>query len=323
MSRVLVTGATGFVGRALCTELLRHGHPVCATLRRGQDSTRLDLDGVEPIVIGTVTAATDWRNALAGCEAVIHLAARVHVMRDKAIDPLTEFCVVNVEGTLTLARQAAEAGVRRFVYLSSVKVNGEQTLPGRPFTEEDMPAPRDPYAISKYKAEEGLHKLAQQTGMEMVIIRPPLVYGPGVKANFRDMMCWLHKGVPLPFGAIHNRRSLLALDNLTNFIVTCLNHPVAANQTFLVSDGEDFSTTILLRRVMVALDMPPRLWPVPQKLLEMGFKLVGKGDMAQRLCRSLQVDITKSRTMLGWVPPLSVDEALAKTARHFLDSQSQ
>ncbi|MHB1183329.1 MAG: UDP-glucose 4-epimerase family protein [Desulfobulbia bacterium] len=321
--RVLVTGATGFVGRALCAELLRHGHAVCATLRHVEDSTRLDLEGGETIAVGPVNAATDWRNALAGCEVVVHLAARVHVMRDKATDPLTEFCVVNVEGTLTLARQASEAGVRRFVYLSSVKVNGEQTLPGRPFTEDDMPAPLDPYGISKYKAEEGLHKLAQQTGMEVVIIRPPLVYGPGVKANFLDMMCWLYKGVPLPFGAIHNRRSLVALDNLIDFIVTCINHPVAANQTFLVSDGEDFSTTILLRRVVAALDIPSRLWPVPQQLLEMGFKLVGKGDVAERLCSSLQVDIAKARILLGWVPPVRVDESLEKTARHFLDSQLQ
>lgn len=318
MRRVLVTGASGFVGRALCAELLRHGHAVRAALRRVEDSTRLALEGVESIAVGAIDATTDWHSALAGCETVVHLAARVHVMRDKIADPLTVFREVNVEGTLNLAHQAAKAGVRRFVYLSSIKVNGEQTLPGRPFTEQDVPAPLDPYGISKCEAEEGLRKLAQQTGMEVVIIRPPLVYGPGVKANFFNMMRWLHKGVPLPFGAINNRRSLVALDNLIDFIVTCLGRPAAANQIFLVSDGEDLSTTELLRRMAAAINVPARLLPLPQKLLEMGFSMLGKGDLARRLCGSLQVDITKACTMLDWKPLISVDEGLRRTAECFL-----
>jgi UDP-glucose 4-epimerase len=239
-------------------------------------------------------------------------------MHDKAADPLTEFRKVNVEGTLNLARQAAEAGVRRFIYISSIKVNGEQTFLGQLFTEDDLPAPLDPYSISKYEAEEGLRKLAQQTGMEIVIIRPPLVYGPGVKANFLAMMRWLRKGVPLPLGAIHNQRSFVALDNLVDLIVTCIDHPAAANQTFLVSDGEDLSITGLLRRMGLALGRPARLIPVPVFLLTAGAALVGRRDMAQRLCGSLQVDISKAQTLLGWKPPISVDEGLHRTAQGLL-----
>lgn len=313
-----MTGATGFIGRALCSELLRHGHSVCAATRSIEDSKRLAQEGVEAIAVGTVDAGTDWHKALSGCKAVVHLAARVHVMRDETTDPLAEFRAVNVEGTLNLARQAAKAGVRRFIFLSSIKVNGELTLPGQPFTEHDVPAPLDAYGVSKHEAEEGLRKIAQQADMEVVIIRLPLVYGPGVKANFLSILRWLQKRVPLPFGAINNRRSLVALDNLLDFIATCLGHPSAANQTFMVSDGEDISTTELLHRMATVLNVPARLLPVPQKLLETGFKLVGRNDLAQRLCGSLQVDITKARTTLGWNPPISVDEGLRRTAQHFL-----
>jgi len=315
MSRVLVTGATGFVGRALCAELLRHGHAVCVALRCVEDSTRLALEGVEIIAVGTVNAATDWRNALAGCEAVVHLAARVHVMRDKATDPLTEFRCVNVEGTLNLARQAGAASVRRFVFISSIKVNGESTRLGQAFAADDVPDPQDPYSISKHEAELGLRQLAAETHMEVVIIRPPLVYGPGVKANFQSMMRWLKRGVPLPLGAIHNKRSLLALDNLVDLIITCLDHPAAANQIFLAADGEDLSTTELLHRMAYALGRQARLIPVPAFLLDAGAALLGRRDMAQRLCGSLQVDISKARELLGWNPPISVDEALRRTAQ--------
>ena len=318
MIRLLVTGANGFVGRALCVESLRRGHAVCGAVRYLGDSTCCALDRMKTVAIGMVDAVSDWRSALTGSEAVVHLAARVHIMRDEAADPLAEFRRINVEGTLNLARQAAEAGVRRFIYLSSIKVNGEQTLPGQSFTEEDLPVPLDPYGMSKYEAEEGLRKLAQKTGMEVVIIRPPLVYGPGVKANFLNMMRWLHKGVPLPLRAIDNRRSLVALDNLVDLIVTCIDHPAAANQTFLVSDGEDLSTTELLRRMGLALGRPARLIPVPVSLLTAGAALLGRRDMAQRLCGSLQVDISKARTLLGWKPPISVDEGLRRTAQGFL-----
>jgi len=243
-------------------------------------------------------------------------------MHETANDPLAEFRKVNVDGTLNLARQAAAAGVRRFIFISSIKVNGEGSALGAPYLADAKPAPADPYGISKMEAEQGLRALAAETGMEVVIIRPVLVYGPGVKANFRSMMSWLNKGVPLPLGAIHNQRSLVALDNLVDLIVTCIDHPAAANQTFLVSDGEDLSTTELLRRMGAALGKPARLLPVPAFMLQAGAALLGKRDMAQRLCGSLQVDISKTRELLNWTPPVSVDQALAKTAAHFLHDQS-
>ncbi len=207
---------------------------------------------------------------------------------------------------------------QRFVFISTIKVNGEGTPLGQPYTADDVPAPVDPYGVSKHEAELGLMRLAEETGMEVVIIRPVLVYGPGVKANFLSMMRWLHKGIPLPLGAIHNQRSLVALDNLVDLIVTCLHHPAAANQTFLVSDGEDLSTTALLRRTAAALGRPARLIPVPVRVLRTAAHLLGKADFAQRLYGSLQVDISKTRELLGWSPPVSVDDALHKTARHFL-----
>jgi len=268
--------------------------------------------------VGAIDGETNWTDALRGVDVVIHLAARVHIMRDKATDPLTEFRAVNADGTLNLARQAAKAGVRRFIYLSSIKVNGDQTLPGQPFTEQDVPAPFGPYAISKYEAEEGLRKLAQQTGMGVVIIRSALVYGPGVKANFQSMMRWLKWGVPLPLSSIHNKRSLVALDNLVDLIITCLDHPAAINQTFLAADGEDLSTTELLHRVAHAMGRSARLIPMPASLLEAGAALLGRRDMAQRLCGSLQVDISKAQTLLGWTPPVSVDEGLRRSAQVFL-----
>lgn len=312
---ILVTGATGFVGGNLCAELAHSGRSVVTVTRHFLPDIASNITNFQ---ISDLAADTEWQQGLQGCEAVVHLAARVHMMRDEAADPLAEFRKINVQGTLNLARQAAEAGTQRFIYISSIKVNGEQTLSGQPFTEQDLPAPLDPYSISKYEAEEGLRKLAQKTGMEVVIIRPPLVYGPGVKANFLSMMRWLHKGVPLPLGAIHNQRSLVALDNLVDLIVTCIDHPSAANQTFLVSDGEDLSTTGLLRRMGLALDRPARLIPVPVFLLTAGAALVGRRDMAQRLCGSLQVDISKAQTLLGWKPPISVDEGLRRTAQGLL-----
>jgi len=244
-------------------------------------------------------------------------------MDDKSSDPLTEYRKINLEGTLNLARQAAKAGVKRFIFVSSIKVNGEGTEPGKPYTTESLAAPGDPYGVSKMEAEQGLQTLAKQTGMEVVIIRPVLVYGPGVQANFLNMMNWLHKGVPMPFGAIHNQRSLVALDNLVDLIMTCSEHPAAANQVFLVSDGEDLSTSDLLRRMGAALNRPARLLPIPGWILESGANLLGKQALAQRLCGSLQVDIRKTRELLDWTPPVSVDEALRKTAEYFLKRQTK
>jgi nucleoside-diphosphate-sugar epimerase len=233
-------------------------------------------------------------------------------MRDIEVDPLIAFRSVNVEGTLNLARQAAAAGVKRFVFVSSVKVNGEITEPGRAFTEADAPDPQDAYGQSKHEAEQGLRQTAIDTGMEVVIIRPPLVYGPGVKANFAALMRAVQRGWPLPLGAVHNQRSLVALDNLVDFIITCITHPQAANQTFLVSDGQDLSTTELVRGMAQAAGVPARLLPVPVWALQAAGSLLGKGDAVQRLCGNLQVDISKARTLLGWVPLVSVVEGLRR-----------
>lgn len=311
----MLTGASGFVGRAMLDELSRQGHMTNAAVRR-----LTPMIGAERrFQVADMCADSDWLPALEGVEAVIHAAARVHVMHEHSSDPLAEYRRVNVEGTLRLARQAAEAGVRRFVFISSIKVNGEASESGRPFSAQDVPSPLDPYGISKLEAEQGLMALAVETGMEVVVIRPVLVYGPGVKANFRSMMRWLAKGIPLPLGAVHNKRSLLALDNLVDLIMTCLDHRAAANQIFLASDGEDLSTSELLQRLGAALGRPARLLPVPATWLETGARLLGRADMAQRICGSLQVDIGKTQQLLGWTPPLSVDAALYKTARHFLE----
>jgi nucleoside-diphosphate-sugar epimerase len=306
---IFVTGATGFVGSALVRRLA--GEPtidgVVAAVRRADGSWPT---GVRPVQMGDLLPTTNWRMALQEIDAVVHCAARVHVMEDTATNPLDEFRYVNVQGTLNLARQAAAAGVRRFVFISSIKANGEATQPGHPFTADDVPAPLDPYGVSKVEAEQGLRELADRTSMELVIVRPPLVYGPGVKANFAAMMRWVARGVPLPLGCIQNARSMVARDNLVDLLVTCLKHPAAAGQTFLVSDGEDLSTTELLRRTGVAMGKPARLLPVPSSWLHLVAAMLGKQDVAQRLCGSLQVDIEKTRRVLGWQPPLSLDQGL-------------
>lgn len=315
VNKVLVTGATGFVGSRLCQRIIEDGGKVRQVSRYPGKR-----DG---IVVSDLGPGTDWSIALENIDCVVHLAARVHVMHDMAADVLAEFRHVNVDGTLNLARQASEMGVRRFVFISSIKVNGEQTPPGEPFVASDIPSPQDPYAVSKWEAEQGLFNLANETGMEVVIVRPPLVYGPGVKANFLSMMRWLSKGLPLPLGAIHNRRTLIALDNLVDLLISCMHHPAAANQVFLAGDDEDLSTTDLLRRLGLALGKPVRLFQVPVVVLETLAKMVGKQSIAQRLCGSLQIDITKTRQVLGWTPPMSVDDGLRKAAAGFMESASR
>jgi nucleoside-diphosphate-sugar epimerase len=319
--RILVTGSTGFVGRVVVRRLSRHaGWEVVAAVRSAPPAFPTYA---VPFPINGLTAQQDWLPGLAGVDAVVHLAARVHVMHETTTDPLVEFRRVNVEGTLRLARQAVDVGVKRFVFVSSIKVNGEQTQPNAPYFADTVPAPADPYGMSKLEAEQALRQLATETGLEVVVIRPPLVYGPDVKANFFRMMTWLHRGYPLPFGAIHNQRSLVALPNLVDLIETCVRHPAAANQTFLVSDDEDLSTTDLLRRTANALGRPARLIPVPAPLMQSVLTLLGRKELTQRLLGSLQVDISHTRQRLSWTPPVRVDDALAEAAQAFLAKKAK
>lgn len=315
--RVVVTGASGWVGGTLVRHLAAQPSlQVVAPVRQAGSTLPQD---VEVVQVGDFSSRTDWRTALNGADVLVHLAARAHVMHDKLADPLAEYRRVNVQGTAHLARQAAQAGVKRFVFISSVKVNGEAALPGQPFTPADTPAPQDAYGLSKHEAEQVLWQVARDTGMEVVIIRPPLVYGPGVKGNFALMVQWVRQGVPLPLGAVYNRRSLVALDNLVDFMALCARperSPQAANQTFLVSDGDDVSTTELLRRVAQAYEVPPRLLTVPAGLMRSAARLLGKAAVADRLLGSLQVDASKARELLGWTPPVTMQAQLRKMALH-------
>ncbi len=315
LPHILLTGATGFVGSAIQQYIVADKqHNLTIVVRYANDVT----SAVRTVQVADLTAATDWTDALQDVDVVIHSAARVHVMNDLSTDPLAEFRKVNVDGTLALARQAVAAGVKRFVFVSSIKVNGERTELGSPYSADDRPNPVDPYGVSKYEAEQALLALAQETGLEVVIVRPVLVYGPGVKANFRNMMKWVSRGVPLPLGAIHNKRSLVALDNLVDLILTCAEHPAAVNQVFLASDGNDLSTTQILQQLGVAMNKPTRLLPVPMSWLGFAFGLLGKRKFSQRLCGSLQVDITKNQQLLGWKPSVSVEDAMFKTAKAYL-----
>lgn len=318
--KVLITGATGFVGRALVNRLLANHVSVLAGVRK--ESANLP-DSVQQWVIGDLAVLEETSLALKhslfeSVDTVIHTAARVHVMNDAVSDPLAEFRKVNRDATLILARLSAESGVKRFVFLSSIKVNGEMTRPGHSFSPDDDFVLTDPYGLSKYEAEQGLLQIARETGMEVVIIRPPLVYGPGVKANFASMMNWMSKRIPLPFGAVRNKRSLVALDNLVDFIALCVDReksPKAANQVFLISDCEDISTAQLLQKVAKAQSKQAWLVPVPVGFMTFVAKLLGKGDMANRLFGSLQVDSSKARDLLGWKPVVTMDEQLERMVK--------
>lgn len=304
---LFISGINGWVARALADRCRDLGHCLRGSTRLGE--------GPGLVRIAEISGQTDWTRAVAGCDVVVHLAARVHVMNDPAVNPLSVYREVNTAGTLNFARQAVAAGVRRFVFVSSIKVNGEQTELGRPFRYDDPPAPSDPYGISKREAEDGLWEIAAATGLEVVVVRPPLVYGPGVRANFAALVRALGAGLPLPLASVtQNRRSLVSIDNLVSLLVTCLDHPAAAGRTFLVSDGEDLSTAELLRRLGLAMGKPARLLPFPRTLVRLIGRAVGKGAAVERLLSNLQVDISATSEVLGWHPPHSVDEGLSRVA---------
>jgi nucleoside-diphosphate-sugar epimerase len=304
---VVITGANGFVGERLCDALSAIGCPLLGTVRAG--AVNLAFPAMD---IGEINGDTDWSLALRSATTVVHLAARVHVMKERLVDPVSAFFAVNVEGTLNLARQAAASGAKRFVYVSSIKVNGERTQPGFPFTEKDEAKPKDDYALSKLEAERGLRLISVETGMDLVIVRPPLIYGPGVKANMAALVTAVQKGWPLPLGAVDNRRSLIAIDNLVDFLMICITHPMAVDQTFLVSDDHDLSTTELIQGISRAANLPDRLIPIPVAVLKYIGRMVGKFDAISRLCDNLQIDSSKARTMLDWTPPISVKEGLRR-----------
>jgi nucleoside-diphosphate-sugar epimerase len=312
MGPILVTGANGFVGAALCESLRQRARPVVAAVRKGA--------GSEQVNVGEIDGATDWSAALEGCQAVIHLAARVHVMADKAEDPLLAYRRVNVEGTLNLARQAAASGTKRFVFVSSVKVNGESTA-SSPFAAMDRPNPCDPYGQSKLEAEIALQKLSEETGLEVVVVRPPLVYGPGVKANFLNLIKLVQLGLPLPFGRAAGYRSMVAVDNLVDLLIVCTAHPKAPGGIFMVSDGRDLTVRELVESIAVAMNKRVFLLPVPTTLMHTAARLVGKSAVSDRLLGSLQVDIKNTREMLEWEPVVTTQSAINATVSDFLVSK--
>ena len=370
--KILITGPDGFVGSAVCSELLDDGLSVRGAYWKAMESPvkreSLSVNGeapsvnggslnvnsggdrsfatTEPIVVGDINASTDWSRALVEIDAVVHLAARVHIMDDTAEDPLAAFREVNVEGTRRLAESAAKAGVKRFVFISSIKVNGEatdflatkrhkkareenlnndhlSTIIPQSFSERDKPAPEDAYGQSKHEAEQVLREIDAETGMEVVILRPPLLYGPGVKANFLKLIEIVDKGIPLPLGGICNKRSLLGLSNFADLISKCVTDPRAAGQTFAVCDGEDVSSAELVRRIAKALGKKPRLLPVPEGLMKLAGRLTGKSAQVQRLCSSLQIDSSHVRKTLDWTPPLTMEEELSRTAKFFRGQKTE
>ncbi len=314
MHKVLVTGASGFVGQVLCRSLLDAGIKVIAAVRSHRPEIELSGKQFSQIVTGDITGETDWSAALAGVDAVFHLAARVHVMRETAHDALAEFRQVNVAGTAHLARSASIAGVKRLVYVSSIGVNGVLTSSGASFSEADMPRPHNAYAQSKWEAEQVLQRISHETGLGVVIVRPPLVYGARAPGNFAQLVKVLRAGIPLPLASVNNRRSLVYVGNLVDALIVCAAHPAAIGQTYLVSDGEDISTSELLRQLGAAMGRPARLLPCPAVLLNMAGRLAGRTDQIERLLGSLRVDSGKIRRELCWVPPFSLNEGLQLAA---------
>jgi len=320
---VAVTGASGFIGQAVCKELLDRGFTVRALVRTIKPAQQTVSVRLQYVAVGDLCAETDWTEALSGVGCVVHCAGRAQVVSEMDDEEsLATYRAINVASTKRLAEQAASSGVRRLVFLSSIKVNGECTFPlsrgvppnGRPeiFKASDCPAPMSSYGQSKWEAEQALYAVSSQTKMEVVILRPPLVYGHGVKANFATLLIAVKQGWPLPLGAVQNRRSLVALDNLVDLIVNCIKHPKAVNQTFLVSDGQDVSTKEIVEFMALAAGVTPRFLTLPVWVLQLGASLLGKRDALQRLCGNLQVDICKTSSLLGWVPPVSVEEGMRR-----------
>jgi nucleoside-diphosphate-sugar epimerase len=307
--KILLTGATGFIGQALSIELLNQGFNLTVALRK---KNNLFSDNVNQVVVGNLSSNTDWGQILEKVDCVVHLAGKAHVIDKSKESILDEFKKINTDLTLSLAKQSAESGVKRLVFLSSIGVNGNQN--NKPFTEDDIPNPQEPYAISKYEAEQGLSKISKKSGLEVVIIRPPLVYGPNAPGNFGRLICWAKSKFlfPLPLGSIHNQRSLVAIDNLVDFIITCIVHKDASNEIFLISDNQDISTTQLLRKVAKAAKKKVFLLPIPVKLMVFMASILGRSEDATRLFSSLQVDSSKAKKILDWHPKITIDEQLTK-----------
>lgn len=312
---VLITGATGFVGKQLVQQISEQQQFIVRLAVRPLHAENFNHhDNI--VWFQELSATTDWTAALTKCDVVIHTAARVHVMVEKTDDPLSEFRKVNVAGTMNLARQAVQQGVKRFIFISSIGVNGAETRPGSAFRPEDPPDPHDPYAVSKFEAEQGLMALSVETDIQIVIIRPTLIYGPGAKGNFPRMVSWLQKGYPLPLKSINNKRSLVSVYNLVDLVIHCIDHPRAVNQIFLVSDGQDVSIVKLLQYIGLALNKRVRLIPIPYWVLNVFGKMTGTQRIIQRLCSSLQVDMSKTRDLLDWHPQVSMDDALDRSLRN-------
>ncbi len=316
--KILVTGASGFVGSHLVENLVYQGHDVLGTVRNKKKCSEISPVNLRFTTVMDINGSTDWSACLDGIDCVVHLANRAHKIDEQDNNALTLYRAINKEGTLQLARQAAMLGVKRFIFISSIKVNGESTPPGKQFTPHDKHKPNDPYGLSKYEAELGLREIESQTGMEVVIIRPPLIYGPGVKANFLKMIQAVHRRIPLPFGNINNQRSLLGIENLLDFISLCMVHQKAAGQTFLVSDGNDISTTELFKEIAMAMHSSLYLLPISEIVLKNILILLGCRHISEKLCDSLQLDISLARTLLEWDPPYTLNDQLTKTIAHYL-----
>ena len=316
--RVLITGANGFVGTVLCRSLIKKSHSVRCVVRERREYLNFSKD-VDIYSVGEIGPSTIWAEALRDIDIIVHLASRVHVMKDESLSPLDEYRRVNTEGTKRLAFMAALAGIQRLVYVSTVKVNGEFTHE-QPFNEDDTPNPLDPYGISKWEAEVALRHISSEKGLQVTVIRPPLVYGPEVKANFLQLLDMVNKNIPLPLLLVNNKRSMIYIENLVDAIIKCIEHPKAANQTFLVSDGQDISTPDLIKMIAKAMGKKPRLLPVPSVALKVLGRITGKQSEVERLIGNLQIDSSKIRNTLDWKPSFTVEEGISETVKWYINT---